>query len=83
MQESTKGVEPISRATQSQFYTIDDEFNIPISLAISVLFLYTISGAALFAKLEGWPFFHSFYYVYISVSTIGFGDIVPSVSKTQ
>lgn len=62
-------------------YTIDDEFNLPISVAVSILLLYMLSGAALFMKLEKWPFFESFYFVYISVSTIGFGDIVPSVRK--
>ncbi len=61
-------------------YTIDDEFNLPISVAVAILLLYMLSGALLFMKLERWTLLESFYFVYISVSTIGFGDIVPSVS---
>ncbi len=61
-------------------YTIDDEFNLPISVAVAILLLYMLSGALMFMKLEQWSLLESFYFVYISVSTIGFGDLVPSVS---
>lgn len=58
-------------------FEIDDEFNLPITLAIFMLVLYIFMGAILYHFLEGWDFFTSFYFVFISMSTIGFGDYFP------
>ena len=47
-------------------------------VAIGVL-LWTIvlcAGAALFARYESWNFFESLYYFFITLTTIGFGDLV-------
>lgn len=58
-------------------FEVDDEFNLPISVAVVLLLLYMMMGAAIFTIWEKWTFFESFYFVYISLSTIGFGDYVP------
>ncbi|XP_018392687.1 PREDICTED: trichohyalin [Cyphomyrmex costatus] len=58
-------------------YVVDDEFNLPISLAIVILLAYIFIGATLYSRWESWDFFESFYFVFISMSTIGFGDYVP------
>lgn len=58
-------------------YEINDEFNLPISLALSILVIYIFLGALVYIFWEGWDFFASFYFVFISMSTIGFGDYVP------
>lgn len=63
----------------SQF-DIDDEFNLPISVAITILVAYIFIGASVYCLWEEWSFFESFYFVFISMSTIGFGDYVPHVS---
>ncbi|XP_046383673.1 uncharacterized protein LOC124154164 isoform X2 [Ischnura elegans] len=60
----------------SQF-EVDDEFNLPISVAIFILLLYIFFGATIYYSWEDWGFFESFYFVFISMSTIGFGDYVP------
>lgn len=60
-------------------FAIDDEFNLPISVAIFILLIYIICGATVFYIWESWGFFESFYFVFISMSTIGFGDFVPQV----
>lgn len=57
---------------------IDDEFNLPISLALFLLISYILFGAAMYSMWETWTFFESFYFVFISMSTIGFGDYVPN-----
>lgn len=57
---------------------IDDEFNLPISLALFILISYILLGAAMYSMWETWSFFESFYFVFISMSTIGFGDYVPN-----
>ncbi|KAK4876191.1 hypothetical protein RN001_012613 [Aquatica leii] len=58
-------------------FEIDDEFNLPISVAIFILVLYIFSGAVMYCIWEQWNFFAAFYFVFISLSTIGFGDYVP------
>lgn len=58
-------------------FEIDDEFNLPISVAIIILLLYIIVGAVAYNIWESWDFFESFYFVFISMSTIGLGDLVP------
>lgn len=53
-------------------YEIDDEFNVPISVAIIMLLSYMLCGAAIYCILEtDWSFFEAFYFVFISISTIG------------
>lgn len=56
---------------------IDDEFNLPISVAIILLITYILFGAAVYSIWEDWTFFEACYFVFISMSTIGFGDFVP------
>lgn len=57
---------------------IDDEFNIPITLAFIILLAYIFMGAAVYSIWEEkWSFFEACYFVFISMSTIGFGDYVP------
>jgi len=56
---------------------IDDEFNLPISLAFFLLLTYIFCGAAVYTYYEDWSFFEACYFVFISMSTIGFGDLVP------
>lgn len=58
-------------------FEIDDEFNLPISVALFILILYMFAGAVVYYYWENWDFFASFYFVFISMSTIGFGDYVP------
>lgn len=58
-------------------FEIDDEFNLPITVALFILISYIFIGAVIYCMWEEWNFFASFYFVFISMSTIGFGDIVP------
>ncbi|XP_058060847.1 uncharacterized protein LOC131211414 [Anopheles bellator] len=58
-------------------FEIDDEFNLPISVAIFILIAYMLFGATIYFTWENWSFFEAFYFVFISISTIGFGDFVP------
>lgn len=34
------------------------------------------TGAAVFSEYEGWSYIDSFYYCFITLTTIGFGDFV-------
>ncbi|XP_069692216.1 potassium channel subfamily K member 18 isoform X2 [Periplaneta americana] len=70
------GHEPPGTPALSTF-EVDDEFNLPISVAIVILLIYIFVGATIYWTWENWGFFESFYFVFISMSTIGFGDFVP------
>jgi hypothetical protein len=47
--------------------------------AVVFLFLYLAAGAGLFMLWEeDWSFFEGFYFCFVTMTTIGFGDLVPS-----
>lgn len=57
----------------------DDRLDLPLSVALIVLITYMIVGAHVYNLWEEeWTFFESFYFVFISMSTIGFGDYIPT-----
>lgn len=67
---------PTSEAPQTPIpenFEIDDDFNLPISVALTILIGYMLFGATLYYIWEPWSFFESFYFVFISISTIGLG----------
>ncbi|KAK5645044.1 hypothetical protein RI129_006344 [Pyrocoelia pectoralis] len=67
----------LNNEKEPKTFEIDDEFNLPISVAIIILVVYIFLGAIMYWIWERWDFFTAFYFVFISLSTIGFGDYVP------
>ncbi|CAK9298887.1 unnamed protein product [Gordionus sp. m RMFG-2023] len=60
------------------YFAVDDEFNLPVSIAMFLLLSYLFVGGALFAICEPtWDYILAFYFCFISISTIGLGDVVP------
>jgi len=53
-----------------------------LSCSSLLLLLFTFTGAALFALLYDWNIAESIYFVFSTVSTVGFGDILPGDSFT-
>ncbi|KAF2356739.1 Potassium channel domain [Trinorchestia longiramus] len=56
--------------------------NIPITVSLVILFALLYGGTELFQSFEDWDPLTSFYFCFISLTTIGFGDIVPGSSVT-
>nr|XP_027215112.1 potassium channel subfamily K member 18-like [Penaeus vannamei] len=56
---------------------VDDNFNLPISLALLILLVYIMMGCTIYTIWEEWTYFEAFYFIFISMTTIGFGDYVP------
>ncbi|KAI6189689.1 TWiK family of potassium channels protein 12 [Aphelenchoides bicaudatus] len=53
--------------------------NFPISLAITILVIWILLSSALFCLWETeWSFFTSVYFFFVSISTVGLGDIIPA-----
>uniref|UniRef100_A0A1I7ZPQ5 TWiK family of potassium channels protein 7 n=1 Tax=Steinernema glaseri TaxID=37863 RepID=A0A1I7ZPQ5_9BILA len=54
----------------------------PLVLAIGVAFGWMFLCAAIFLRFEReWDYFKSFYFVFCSLTTIGFGDVTPTNSE--
>ena len=52
----------------------------PIFIYVAFFILFT---AALYHWLEGWGWIDSFYFVVITLTTIGYGDLTPTTSLTK
>uniref|UniRef100_A0A5S6QLS7 Potassium channel domain-containing protein n=1 Tax=Trichuris muris TaxID=70415 RepID=A0A5S6QLS7_TRIMR len=59
------------------YQTIDD-VDFPVALSLGVVIVYILVCSAIFMMWERrWDYFTSLYFFFISLSTIGFGDVVP------
>ncbi|RUS89777.1 hypothetical protein EGW08_002480 [Elysia chlorotica] len=55
--------------------------HVPTSLCLLLIAGYIFAGAMLFASWEGWDMLTGSYFCFITLSTIGFGDIVPGMDS--
>lgn len=53
---------------------------VPVVLVLLVLTGYICLGAAVFSTWEGWTYIDGAYFCFVTLSTIGFGDLVPGKS---
>ncbi|KAK7085833.1 Ion channel, partial [Halocaridina rubra] len=61
-------------------YMPTSKLQVPITINIVVLFVYIMIGAVLFSFWESWDLSSSTYFTFVTLSTIGFGDMVPGTA---
>jgi len=54
---------------------------VPIWLSVFLVLVYIGFGAYIFREWEGWSWLDSSYFSFITLTTIGFGDMVPDHKK--
>lgn len=50
---------------------------LPIIICLFILLTYVLGGAAMFSYLENWSYIEGIYFSFVTLTTIGFGDLVP------
>jgi len=58
-----------------------NEISVPLTIILSVIAGYIFFGTILFGFWEGWDPLVAAYFCFITISTIGFGDIVPGFAN--
>lgn len=58
---------------------IEEEIRVPTLLCVFMIVGYIFAGAFLFSLWENWDYVTGSYFCFITLSTIGFGDIVPGM----
>ena len=56
---------------------------VPITICLIIIAGYIFAGAVLFTLWEDWDYFTGSYFCFITLSTIGFGDIVPGTDMDK
>lgn len=95
LQELVRKTAPLPGITESLFITLagsnsvftkalqarkeSRNVRVPVWLILCLFTLYMILGALVFAYWEQWTFLDAMYFVFVTVSTIGFGDMLPGI----
>lgn len=56
------------------------KINVPIHVSVLTVFAYILLGATLFSKWEDWEIGKGMYFCFVTLTTIGFGDVIPGTT---
>lgn len=84
-QQSLRRLGEIERHSSDETEESDDESDttqnsIPITVCLALVISYICGGAWFFSASEEWTFLDASYFCFVTLSTIGFGDLVPGKS---
>ena len=61
-----------------------EEVRVPMLVSLMLIVLYILAGAILFSQWEtGWQLLDGAYFCFITLTTIGFGDLVPGTGDVS
>jgi hypothetical protein len=60
-----------------------DKWDRKIVVAITLIFGYLVAGTILFHAAEGWSYVDAFYFSGVTLSTVGYGDLTPTLPTTK
>ncbi|OTF70807.1 hypothetical protein BLA29_008259 [Euroglyphus maynei] len=66
--------------TQTIKFRENNRVHVPITLCLLILTGYVCGGGLLFSIWENWNYLDGSYFCFVTLSTIGFGDLVPGAS---
>ena len=61
-------------------YMPTDKVNVPIMVNLMLIFIFLFGGALCFSHWESWDLGSALYFCFITLTTIGFGDLWPEQS---
>ena len=61
----------------------DDKISVPLTITMIVIAGYILMGALLFGVWERWDVLKASYFCFVTISTIGFGDVVPGSASFE
>lgn len=59
------------------------ELRLELYAAVSALFVMLLIGTIAYRFLEGWTWIQSFYFSVVTMTTVGYGDFVPSTEISR
>ena len=62
---------------ESEEYMPTDTVAVPIVVTLCVMTIYIFLGAIVYSYWEGWTLPDSAYFCFVTLTTLGFGDMVP------
>ncbi|XP_033113059.1 TWiK family of potassium channels protein 7-like isoform X2 [Anneissia japonica] len=84
----TPDIQGVDENEQKKHNSLDEIFgdeeagtNIPLTAILLFAFVYMCLLAALLTSWEQWNYFEALYFSFITLTTIGFGDLVPKHQK--
>jgi hypothetical protein len=83
---SSSGFDPFAYELDGESSTSssdDAKVTVPVSICLIIIAGYIFAGAVLFTLWEDWDLLTGSYFCFITLSTIGFGDIVPGTDMDK
>jgi hypothetical protein len=58
----------------------EDKVDVPMLTTLVIMPLYLVCGMVIFSRFENWKNLDAFYFCFVTLTTIGFGDMIPGTT---